>query len=430
MFTHLSKIVAISFLASTAAMAVCPSGTDSLGVVNSVERCALKGKYLNTQLTLTAKNEYVITDGVFIGGDNEQSSKLIIEPGTKIVGLPAAFISVMRGSQIIAQGTAKKPIVFTSAQAAPKRGDWGGLVLNGNAPINACKAGVAVCEAVSEGIKVEHVKLGGNNPKDNSGILKYVRVEYVGYPISPDNELNGITFNAVGSDTTVENIQVHMSSDDGIEFFGGTVNAKYVVLTSNEDDSLDWDMGWTGKVQHLLIDQGQDAVDNGIEADNLKSPMNAMPRSNPTISNMTLIGSPKSAFGLLLRRGTGATIVNSIIVGTGKAAINIDDTETFTNGAKVVGTAVYAEGLKIENTIAYSAKNFEFDAAKDAWSTEAWFTAQKGNSTQDPQLTGYMPVATSAVLKLGVSSDDLFFDGVNHIGAFAKKDWTLGWTTK
>lgn len=428
MLSQLSKFIAVSLLA-TSAFAVCPTGTDSLGITNGIERCALKGKYLSTQLTLTAKNEYVLVDGVFVGADNQQQAKLTIEPGTKIMGLPGSFLAIMRGSQLIAQGTAKNPIVFTSAQAQPKRGDWGGIVLNGNAPINACKAGVAVCEAISEGIKVEQVKFGGNDPKDNSGVLKYVRVEFGGYPIAPDNELNGITFNGVGNGTTVENIQVYMNSDDGVEFFGGTVNVKYLVLSSNEDDSMDWDMGWTGLVQHVLIDQGTDAVDCGIEADNLKSPMNAMPRSNPVISNMTIIGSPKSAYGMLLRRGTAATILNSVIVGTGKAAINIDDLETFTNGGKVIGTAVYAEGLKIQNTIAYSPVNFEIDA-KDPWSTETWFLAQTGNSTQHPMLQGYMPATNSPLLKMGVSPDDVFFDGVNHAGAFAKKDWTQGWTRK
>lgn len=428
MLSHLTKIIAISLLASSA-FAVCPTGTESLGINNGIERCALKGKFLSTQLTLTAKNEYVLVDGVFFGSDNQQSAKLVIEPGTKIMGLPGSFLAIMRGSQLIAQGTAKNPIVFTSAQTQPKRGDWGGIVLNGNAPINACKAGVTVCEAVSEGIKVEQVKFGGNNPKDNSGIIKYVRVEFGGYPIAPDNELNGITFNGVGSETIVEHVQVHMNSDDGVEFFGGTVNAKYLVLTSNEDDSLDWDMGWVGKVQHLLIDQGTDAVDNGIEADNLKSPMNATPRSNPTISNMTILGSPKSAYGILLRRGTAATILNSVIVGTGKAAINIDDAETFTNGAKHVGSALYTEGLKFQNSIVYSPSNFEVDA-KDLWSTETWFLTQAGNSTQNPMLNGYMPQTNSPLLKMGVSPDDLFFDGVNHAGAFAKKDWTQGWTRK
>lgn len=429
MFNPFYKSIVLSALVASASMAVCPSGTDSLGTIENKERCALKGKYLSTQLTLTAKNDYVLVDGVFIGADNSQNSKLVIEPGTKILGLPGSFLSVMRGSQLIAQGTAKQPIVFTSAQAQPKRGDWGGIVLNGNAPINACAAGVASCEAISEGIKVEQVKFGGNNSKDTSGILKYVRVEFGGYPISPDNELNGITFNGVGSDTLVEYVQVHMNSDDGVEFFGGTVSAKYLVLTNNEDDSVDWDMGWTGNLQHVLIDQGTDIVDNGIEADNLKSPMNAMPRSNPTISNMTIIGSPKSAYGMLLRRGTAATILNSIIVGTGKAAINIDDAETFNHGAKLVGAAVYAEGLKIQNTVAYSAKNFEVDA-KDPWDTGAWFQSQPGNSTANPLLNGYLPQSNSPVLTSGVSPDDLFFDGVKHAGAFAKKDWTTGWARK
>lgn len=222
------------------AHAACPSGTQSLGVVDGKERCSLRGKYLSADVTLTSENEYVLDGGVFFGGNNKENSTLRIQAGTVIRGLPGAFLNIHRGSKIFAEGTASQPIVFTSIKTANRnRGEWGGLVLNGNAPINACKPGVAVCEAVSEGIKVEPVYFGGNDPEDNSGVLRYVRVEFAGYPISQDNELNGITFNAVGRGTTIEYIQVHMNSDDGIEFFGGTAQAKHVVLTANEDDSLD-----------------------------------------------------------------------------------------------------------------------------------------------------------------------------------------------
>lgn len=414
----MTKKLLISFLfAAGSLMAACPSGTESLGSQSGKERCALKGKYLSSQITLTAKNEYVLVDGVFFGGDNQQSSKLYIEAGTKILGLPGSFLVIMRGSQIFAQGTAAKPIVFTSAQVEPKRGDWGGLVLNGNAPINACAQGVSVCEAISEGIKVETVKFGGNNPADNSGVLKYTRFEYGGYPVSPDNELNGVTFNGVGNKTLVDYLQVHRNSDDGVEFFGGTVDAKHLVLSENEDDSLDWDMGWVGRVQHLLIIQASDSADNGIEADNLKSPMNALPRSNPSISNMTIIGSPKSAYGMLLRRGTSALIMNSIIIGSGKACIDIDDIETYKNN-----------GIKITNTLFQCQKNFEKEA-EDLWSTEELFLAQEGNVTANAEFNKHLPTTTSPIYT-GVTPDDLFFDTVEHIGAIesVKQDWSKGWT--
>ncbi len=417
-----------SFL--SVAQAACPAGTTSKGAIAGKELCALKGSYLSTELVLSSDNAYSIEEGVFFGGDNKENSTLRIQAGTTIYGNPASFISIMRGSKIFAEGRVDAPIVFTSINVAnPKRSDWGGLVINGNAPINACKAGASVCEAISEGIKVLPVKFGGNDPEENSGVLRYVRVEFGGYPISQDNELNGITFNGVGRGTTVEYIQVHRNSDDGVEFFGGTVNAKFLLLTENEDDSLDWDMGWTGKVQFVLVDQGSDKVDNGIEADNLKSPMNASPRSNPEISNMTLIGSPNSGYGLLLRRGTAADLKNFIVTGFGKACIDIEDAETFVNGAAVQGSDVVATGLKMSSSILNCAQGFEVKAG-DAWSTKEWFLKQAGNIQADPQLNGWVPMAGSPALGQGATPDDLFFDPVDFIGAIGTDDWTLGWSKK
>ncbi|HPI39892.1 MAG TPA: hypothetical protein PLJ21_03760, partial [Pseudobdellovibrionaceae bacterium] len=311
-----------------------------------------------------------------------------------------------------------------------KRGEWGGLVINGNAPINACAKGVAVCEAISEGIKSKEVKFGGNDSEDNSGVLKYVVVEFAGYPISQDNELNGISFNGVGSGTEVEYIQVHMNADDGVEFFGGTVNVKHVVLTANEDDSMDWDMGWVGKAQFVLIDQGQDAVDNGFEADNLKSPMNAEPRSNPIMSNVTMIGSSKSAYGMLLRRGTGAQLSNFIITGFSKACIDIDDSETFKNAASVNEQGVLtATGLAMSYSLMNCPKSFEAEA-NDPWSTESWYKSQVGNKLGNPELSGWLLSATSPAWNMGMTPDDFFFEPVDYIGAIGKTDWTQGWVSK
>jgi hypothetical protein len=181
-------VVLIAFALSSVAMA-CPNGTSERPSNKpGVKLCALSGTYLATDLRLTSNYEYIIEDGVFIGDDNKNSSTLRIEAGTTLRGTPGAFISIMRGSQIFAEGTATKPVVFTSLkETGRKRGEWGGLVINGSAPINACAGAVAVCEAVSEGIKVREVKFGGNNPEDNSGVLKYVRVEFAGYPVAVDN---------------------------------------------------------------------------------------------------------------------------------------------------------------------------------------------------------------------------------------------------
>ena len=424
------KSFAFSTLLMSSVAFACPSGTEAL-VENGANYCLLKGKYLNSQLNLTADHVYRLDDeGVFVGGDNKDNSTIRIQEGTKVVGEPKSFLSIMRGSKIIAEGSKAKPVVFTSISTTNrKRGEWGGIVINGNAPINACKAGTPLCEAISEGIKVEQVKFGGNDPMDNSGVLKFVRVEFAGYPMSQDNELNGITFNAVGEGTEVDYIQVNMNADDGVEFFGGTVNVKHLVLTNNEDDSLDWDMGFKGKIQYLIAKQADDSADNGVEADNFKSPMNANPRSNPTLSNATFIGGKNSAYGLLLRRGTAASFYNTIVTGFTKACVDIDDSETFSNGATVNGGVMNVSGLKMENSIVSCAKNAEAEAG-DLWSTETWLTSQS-NKLTDPQLVGFYPSATSPAIGAGVTPDDLFFEPVDYVGAFASENdnWDAGWTS-
>ncbi|MFP5387388.1 MAG: hypothetical protein ACLGHN_15025 [Bacteriovoracia bacterium] len=413
------KTLLVSSLLFTSAALACPTGTELL-VENGQNYCLLKGKYLNSQLNLTSDYTYRLDDeGVFIGGDKTSSSTIRIQAGTTIVGEPKSFLSISRGSQIMAEGSQEKPIVFTSVKTTNrKRGEWGGIVINGNAPINACKPGTELCEAISEGIKVEPVKFGGNDPMDNSGVLKYVRVEFAGYPMSQDNELNGVTFNAVGEGTEVDYLQVNMNADDGVEFFGGTVNVKHLVLTNNEDDSVDWDMGFRGKIQYLLIKQADDSADNGIEADNFKSPMNAEPRSNPTISNATFIGGKNSAYGLLLKKGTSGHLLNFIVSGFTKACIDIDDAETFNHG-----------GLKIESSIFNCQKTSENEAG-DVWSTDSWLLNQ-GNSTADAQLNGYYPGVSSPALGAGITPDDLFFEPVDYIGAFASEEdnWEAGWTS-
>lgn len=425
------NIVLSCLLMTTAAFAVCPTGTQLL-TENGQDYCVLKGKYINGQLNLTADHVYRIDgEGVFIGADNKNNSTLRIQAGTKIVGEPRSFLAIMRGSKILAEGTKTAPIVFTSLkQTARKRGEWGGIVLNGNAPINPCKVGTQLCEAVSEGIAVEQVKFGGNDPQDSSGILRYVRVEFGGYPISQDNELNGITFNAVGEGTEVDYIQVNMNGDDGIEMFGGTVNLKHVVLTNNDDDSLDWDFGYRGKIQYLLAKQADDISDNGIEADNFKSLQTAEPRSNPTISNATFLGGKTSGYGLLLRRGTAASLYNVIVTGFNKGCINIDDAETFNNGATINGDSVTVKGLKMEHSLVSCDKNIMVES-NDVWSIDKWFMAQEGNKYTDPLLVGLFPSENSPAIGSGVTPDDLFFEPVDFIGAFASKDdnWIDGWTS-
>src|SRR5690606_543371 len=195
-------------------------------------------------VTLTADTVYVLRGAVFVADGGVMN----IAPGTTIAGELATLgtLIVERGGRINAVGTPDAPIVFTSDQpiGMRNRGDWGGLIINGRAPLNV-PGGVAI----GEGDTGEY---GGDDPDDDSGILRYVRVEFAGIEFSPDNELNGIAFQGVGRGTEVDYVQVKMNRDDGVEFFGGTVDVRHVVLTAIRDDSLDWTFGWTGRVQYLI----------------------------------------------------------------------------------------------------------------------------------------------------------------------------------
>ncbi|HAA56899.1 MAG TPA: hypothetical protein DCE42_19185, partial [Myxococcales bacterium] len=252
--------------------------------------CTLTG-VITESFKMTADKQWILSGGVFIG-DDKAETVLTIEAGTKIYGetatIPGTLI-IRRHSKIMAVGTKDAPIVFTSSKAAGSRarGDWGGVVINGLAKINPCDAGTSPCEALGEGAGKDGTGYyGGDKDDDNSGELKYVRVEFAGRTFGEKNELNGIAFQGVGSGTKISYIQVHMNKDDGVEFFGGTANFKYVLLTGIGDDNLDWTQGWRGKGQFLIAQQYDDAGDNGIEADNNDNSKDAAPRSKPMLSNL------------------------------------------------------------------------------------------------------------------------------------------------
>lgn len=426
-----SSLALIMLFAGSAQAANCPAGTTELSPVGGKTTCQLQGTY-TSNLTLTADKNWVLSGGVFIGEDNKNNTEIHIQAGTKIVGQSGAdFLVITRGSKIFAEGTAQKPIVFTSAKSKNrKRGEWGGIIINGNAPVNGCgleddtDPNKRFCELEGEGSTGLY---GGNNPNDNSGLLKYLRVEFAGFEITPDNELNGIAFQGVGDATEVDFIQVHMNADDGVEFFGGTVNVKHVLLTGNKDDSLDWTSGWRGKAQFVVVQQYDDQANNGIEADNFSKKMNSYPRSRPVLSNITFVGTSsetaKGGAGLLLRKGTGAEIHNAIITGFKSSCLDIDDAETFNN-------ANTDDGLIMVNSLVKCSKDFDLESG-DAFNVEQWFKSQTGNNVADPQLTNWVPAQSSPALKNGVPPLDLFFDFVDYIGAIEdiQNDWTKGWST-
>ena len=279
-------------------VSACPAFATEAAALAGVTTpvCEIKG-VITSDVTLTANIAWALSGKVTVGNDNANSATLTIQPGTKVFGKSGAdYLVVARGSKIQAVGTATNPIIMTSVNDMlglsddESAAEWGGLVLLGKAPTNKCNAAdLANCQVEAEG---EAGPYGGANPDDNSGALKYVQVRYAGFEVIPDNELNGITFAGVGRGTTVEYIQVHNNLDDGVEFFGGTVDAKYVVLTGNRDDSLDWADGWTGRMQHVLIrhNPNDTKANRAIEGDNQSGNFTAEPISKPQISNMTIIG--------------------------------------------------------------------------------------------------------------------------------------------
>src|SRR5687767_14063178 len=288
-------------------------------------------------------NYYVLRGAVFV----RDAATLNIQAGTTIIGESGSVgtLIVERGGRLMATGTPEAPIVFTSDQpvGTGNRGDWGGLIINGRARINF-ESG----EAAGEG---DTGVYGGNNDNDNSGVLRYVRVEFSGIEFSPDNELNGIAFQAVGRGTQVDHVQAHMSRDDALEWFGGTVDAKYVVASNAADDSIDWTFGWTGRMQFVAVTQRGDDADNGIEADNNEFNNNVLPRSNPQIYNITMCGDPdqnegaESPRAANLRRGTALTLRNFLITGFKTTGLQFETTNTATTGQVDNGTTQMGSGV-------------------------------------------------------------------------------------
>lgn len=432
-------------------VAICPDFADEVaGATAAAPVCKLSGT-LAGDIALTADTLWVLSGGVFVGEDagadaanpiaDAETATLTIEAGTTIVGESGAdLLIVSRGSQIFANGTAAAPVLFTSANAydnagSDQRGEWGGLVISGRAPINGCAAATAICEAEGEGSSGLY---GGNDADDNSGVLNYVIVSNAGFEITAENELNGIAFQGVGAGTEVDYIQVNLNADDGVEFFGGTVNAKHVVLTGMGDDSMDWTGGWQGNVQYVVIKQFEDDGDQGIEADNNGDDNESNPIAKPVLSNFTMIGSPNADIGALIREGTGANLYNFIVTGFGETCINIDQEFTFTNAGATAADAANGTQLTIDNSIVFDCTLGEFaDDVAEPWLVTDWFNGGNQNSTTALTMTGVFTAAGSAADGNGATpaqNADAFFDTVDYIGAFepgvvagGAGDWTSGW---
>lgn len=314
---------------------------------------------INENLELTPDKKWLLSGGVFV----ENGYSLYITNGQTIYADPniTTFLSIKQGGKIFAEGTQNNPIVFTPLKSNPTFGDWGGIVINGFASLNT---GLTAEGEGGTGI------YGGTNDADNSGVLKYVRVEYAGKILGTDNELNGFSFNGVGSGTIVEYIQAYKGSDDGIEFFGGTVNVRYAVSTENQDDSFDWTHGWRGKGQYWFVQQGVNGGDRGIEADNNADDNTLNPFSNPTLSHLTLNGVDDGDGlneGMRLREGTKGKIYNSIVTGFPKYGVRVTEQQTLDNVA--TGELLIANTDVVNNGTNYNGADFTNTTGQlnDSW---------------------------------------------------------------
>ena len=403
------KFAAMTLVAGMALFTTACSSDDdpaaNTGNGNGTEESYVLDKDITENVTLETGKNYTLNGGIHV----KAGATLTIQPGVTITAKhdgTVDYILVEQGAKIDAQGTASQPIVMTSEKK--EAGAWGGLHICGYAHTNYG----------SGSSEIGNAPYGGNNDADNSGTLKYIRLEYTGYAFDEEHEANGVSFYGVGNGTTVEHLQAYKGSDDGFEFFGGSVNVKYLVATSCSDDSFDWTEGWNGKAQFLVAYQEGEtslgyACDCLMECDNNGTNFAATPVAHPVIANATLIGNGGEAQGVRLRAGTEVELYNTIITGKGKA-LTVETNET--ENALKNGTS------KLE----YVAIAGELSSKQGIY-TNADFVQATGNLDNQTFTWNNKYVGT---LDGGKDlSADSFFTSTDYKGAVKSgEDWTEGWT--
>ncbi|MEM1086505.1 MAG: hypothetical protein AAGH90_02155 [Pseudomonadota bacterium] len=422
----------------------CPTGTAETTFAavaadgfSDVDVCTLSGT-ITSNISIPANTTIALEGPVFIGQDTGggagTSVVLSVAEGVRFFGASETgtatatddYLVIARGSQIEAIGTEASPIRFTARAAindeetgssiitATTDAQWGGLVINGFAPINACQDGTATggtaqCEKQGEG---SSGLFGGDQPNDDSGELRYVIVEYAGARLTNTDELNGIAFQGVGDGTEVNYIQVHNNLDDGIEWFGGTVNVKFAAVTGAGDDSIDWTDGWTGRLQFAAVnsDRPTSGDPRGIEGDNLSSDNTKTPISDPKIANFTLVGSAGNDQGMLVRRGSGGVFVNGIVTGF-TPGFDVDSSATFDN---ITSGDLVFESIALDN-----GQNFASDSDGVPTFAPSDNVTGYSNSLSD----GFFPGTAEANFPTSMElAGDTFFDAADYVGAFSSTE--------
>lgn len=397
--------------------------------------------------TWTNDNIYILNGFVYV----QPPAVLTIQPGTIIKGDFASkgTLIIERGAKIIAQGTPEMPIVFTSQKNPGQRsyGDWGGLMIAGNASVNQ-PGGTATFEG-----GVGTVYGGGANPNDDdsSGVVSYVRIEFGGIAFQPNSEVNGLTLGGVGRKTKIDHVQVSFGGDDAFEWFGGTVNSKYLIAHRNWDDDFDTDFGFTGKVQYAISLRDPAIADqsgsNGFESDNDASGTGNTPITEPTFSNVTILGptsfsgtiNPDYKRALHLRRNTRTSVFNSVFAGY-PFGLLIDGSSTHTNATNNDLRFKNSVLCQMADTLAAASNGAN---TSGAFNITTWYNAMGQNNTNINQVSslGYnnvsltnpdLTIAGTSPLGSGADFSDSklqggFFETTTFRGAMGSTDWTKCW---
>jgi hypothetical protein len=422
---------------------------------------------ISANRTLEASKKYVLKGFVFV----TKGATLTIPAGTVVMGDRASkgTLVITRGSKIDAQGTATKPVVFTSSQAVGARqpGDWGGIVLLGKAPINAAGSEAKLeggLVPTAGGVEKDYIWYGGSDAADNSGSIVYARIEFAGIALSPDNELNSLTMGGVGSGTKLSYIQVYRAGDDAFEWFGGTVNADHLVASYTWDDDFDTDFGYSGNVQFGVAQRFRSLADisgsNSFESDNNADGTIATPQTKAVFSNMTIVGpittgnaisgiNAQFQNGAHIRRNSASSIRNSILIGF-PVGVYIDGSKgnaTHKNlGAGTDGQLQFKNNIIAGCTAAWKVIGLATAADTAVWNafrghaSITTITNAQDVLLKDPNkyastlsttvgVPSFLLQATSPAVSGADFSGLSSFTPVTYRGAFdASNDWTAGWT--
>lgn len=420
---------------------VDPNAKKTLTLQNGA---VITGVYKNTILNVP-EGSFILKGYVYF----EDGSEINIAAGATIKSDVAdkGAVIIERGAKINAIGTATKPIVFTSGKAVGQRnpGDWGGIIILGKASTNRST------EPTIEGGVGKN--FGGTSDTDNSGTLKYVRIEFAGIASQPNSEINGLTLGGVGSGTTIEYVQVAYGNDDAFEIFGGTVNAKYLVAYATADDDFDFDFGYRGRIQFGVTVRDPSVIDpadagNGVECDNDATGTNATPATRPVLSNFTFIGpnvdntaSKNHNFANRFRRSTNFVLNNSVLIGWMKGGLSLESDATYNSLVGTTTTSEFKNNLLHANAATYKIGSVTVTGAtaaavktKAEASATITLTAAADAKITDPfNLTSpnLLPLTGSPALAGAAFAGDLansFFSVTTYRGAFGTTNWMAGWT--